>query len=227
MPPGYSAKFIVFEGGDESGKTTHAQLVSTKYGAVFTREPFGSKSENLLDIRQVLLRTSKKQASKQQTGQPSAGQPTFGEALSRHAEVLLFATDRALHVHNVIRPNLEAGKHVICDRYIGSSLAYQSFGRGFNTKTIWDISVFAAENLLPDLVLLLDIPIEEYFRRRQTSSKRTTRFDEESKNFHNKVRDGYLLLAEDNPQWVVIDSTRPKAEVEAHIESVLKERFQW
>ena len=133
--------FVVFEGGDESGKTTHARWVAEQRGALFTFEPCAD-----LNLRQVLLDTA-------------------NSGLSDKAEALLFAADRAQHVAKVIRPALTAGQDVVCDRYIGSSLAYQSYGRGLELEQVYRLSEFATDGLLPDLVLLLHIPYETYLER--------------------------------------------------------------
>lgn len=197
-------KFVVFEGGDESGKTTHARWVAERRGAVFTYEPGGAAGTEA--YRKALMHSE----------------------VSPRAEALLFAADRAEHVNKVIRPALEQGQDVVCDRYIGSSLAYQSYGRGFEFADIWGFSKFATEGLLPDVVLLLHIPYEVYEVRRQQSLKGITRFDRENEDFHRRVAEGYLeLAAKDVEKWVVIDGTLAPEEVRREICGVLNKKLDW
>lgn len=197
-------KFVVFEGGDESGKTTHARWIAERRGAVFTYEPGGAADTEA--YRKALMHSE----------------------VSPRAEALLFAADRAEHVHQVIRPALEQGQDVVCDRYIGSSLAYQAFGRGFEIADIWGFSKFATDGLLPDLVLLLHIPYEVYAERRQQSLKGITRFDRETEDFHRRVAEGYLdLAARDSEKWVVIDGTQAPDDVRREVCRVLTERLGW
>ena len=197
-------EFVVFEGGDESGKTTHARWVAERRGAVFTYEPGGAAGTEA--YRKALMHSE----------------------VSPRAEALLFAADRAEHVHKVIRPALEQGQDVVCDRYIGSSLAYQAFGRGFELADIWGFSKFATDGLLPDVVLLLHIPYEVYAERRQQSLKGITRFDRETEDFHRRVAEGYLELAGRDPEkWVVIDGTQAPEEVRQEVRRVLADKLGW
>ena len=199
-----SGTFVVFEGGDESGKTTHARWVAEQRGALFTFEPCAD-----LNLRQVLLDTA-------------------NSGLSDKAEALLFAADRAQHVTKVIRPALAAGRDVVCDRYIGSSLAYQSYGRGLDLKEVYRLSEFATDGLLPDLVLLLHIPYETYLERLGASQLELTRFDQETENFHRRVIDGFLQLAEADPQrWLVIDGAQTREAVRQDVVSALQTRLGW
>jgi len=196
--------FVVFEGGDESGKTTHARWVASQRNCLFTYEPCAD-----LNLRSLLLGTS-------------------NSDLSDRTEALLFAADRAQHVQNIIRPTLELGQDVVCDRYIGSSLAYQSYGRGLDLKEVFRLSEFATDGLLPDLVLLMHIPYETYLERLQASQLDLTRFDQETADFHRRVIDGYLKLAEADPsRWVVIDGTLPPDTVRQAVAAVLEEKLGW
>lgn len=196
--------FVVFEGGDESGKTTHAHWVAEQRTAVFTYEPGGAAGTEA--YRKALMNSE----------------------VSHRAEALLFAADRAEHVDKVIRPALEQGHDVVCDRYIGSSLAYQSYGRGFELADIWSFSKFATDGLLPDVVLLLHIPYEVYEARRHQSLKGITRFDREDEDFHRRVAEGYLELAAKDPEkWVVIDGTQAQEDVRREVCRVLGERLGW
>ncbi len=196
--------FVVFEGGDESGKTTHARWLAEQRQGLFTFEPCAD-----LNLRSLLL---------------DAGRANLGD----RAEALLFAADRAQHVETIIEPALSAGQDVICDRYIGSSLAYQSYGRGLNLRAVWSLSEFATQGLLPDLVLLMHIPYETYLERLEASSVDVTRFDTETAEFHRRVIGGYLKLAEADPQrWVVIDGTLPEAQVRQSVVETMEARLGW
>lgn len=195
---------VVFEGGDESGKTTHARWLAEQRQGLFTFEPCAD-----LNLRSLLL---------------DAGRAD----LCDRAEALLFAADRAQHVETIIEPALKSGQDVICDRYIGSSLAYQSYGRGLDLRAVWGLSEFATQGLLPDVVLLMHIPYETYLERLEASSVDVTRFDTETAEFHRRVIGGYLKLAEADPQrWVVIDGTLPEAQVRQCVVETLEARFGW
>lgn len=196
--------FVVFEGGDGSGKTTQARWLADQKKCVLTFEPYGG-----LNLRSLLLDTS-------------------NSDLSDKAEALLFAADRAQHVHKIIRPALKEGQDVVCDRYIGSSLAYQAYGRGLDLKEVFQLSNFATDGLLPDLVLLLHIPYETYLERLQASRLDLTRFDQETADFHSRVIEGYLKLAEaDSDRWVVIDGTQPPEAVNQAVATALREKLKW
>lgn len=125
------------------------------------------------------------------------------------------AADRAQHVAEVVRPALAAGRHVVCDRYIGSTLAYQGYGRGLPVDELRRLSSWAAGDLWPDLVVLLDVP-REVARRRSTAAR--DRMEAAGEEFHERVRRGYRALAGADPQrWVTIDGTPPPDEVEAAV----------
>ena len=140
------ARFIVFEGGEGTGKSTQAALLAQRLGATLTHEPGGT--ELGAHLREVLLSERTRR-------------------LDDRAEALLMAADRAQHVAEVVRPALAAGRHVVCDRYIGSTLAYQGYGRGLPVVELRRLSSWAAGDLWPDLIVLLDVP-REVARRRST-----------------------------------------------------------
>jgi dTMP kinase len=140
------------------------------------------------------------------------------------AEALLMAADRAQHVADVIRPELAAGRHVVTDRYAGSSLAYQGFGRGLPLDEVRHLSEWASKGLWPDLTLLLDVPLEQAARR-QTAG-RPDRLESAGDAFHQRVIDGFrALAAEDRDRWVVVDGTLGIDEVEAMIWTEVAARF--
>jgi len=132
--------------------------------------------------------------------------------ISPLTELLLFNASRSQLVTEVIRPSLKNGKIVICDRYADSTTAYQSYGRGLNLETVKTINNAATQGLMPDLTVLLDMPVEEGLARKRT--KRQDRFEQENLAFHQRVKDGYLKLAADDPQrWLVINATQSKQKI--------------
>jgi dTMP kinase len=175
--------FLTLEGLDGSGKSTQAKLLAAflegrGLPVVLTREPGGG----LPGVRDLLLR---------------------GE-LSPEAEYLLFSADRAEHVRKVILPSLEAGAWVVSDRYLDSSLAYQGFGRGLPLPWLLEVAKEATLGLTPRLTFLLDLPPEEALRR----VKDPDRLEREGLAFFQRVREGYLFLAEKEPhRFVVLDAT--------------------
>ncbi len=188
------ARFIVFEGGEATGKSTQARRLAARLGAVHTHEPGGTDVGAALRALLLDLRTT---------------------GLDPRAEALLMAADRAQHVAEVVRPALAAGRHVVCDRYIGSTLAYQGYGRGLPVVELRRLSSWAAGDLWPDLIVLLDVP-REVARRRSTATR--DRMEAAGEEFHERVRRGYRELAGADPhRWVTIDGTPPPDEVEAAV----------
>lgn len=191
-------KFIVFEGIDGSGKTTQLKLlgenlVSRGYRVLYTREPGGTRVGEL--VRKILLN------------------PEFSELVPR-AEALLYAAARAQHVEQVILPALKEGKIVLCDRFLDSSLAYQGFGRGVDIALLKQINEPATAGLVPDLVLILDFCCEKGMDRISLSGRSIDRIEGERREFHSKVRSGYLILAQSDPhRYRVIDANRPVGKV--------------
>ena len=193
---------IAFEGGEAVGKSTQARLLAERLGARLTFEP--GDTELGKQIRSLVLNA---------TGRP----------LSYRAEALLMAADRAQHIAEVIRPALDAGTHVVTDRYIGSSLAYQGFGRELGTDEVLALSRFATDGLDCDLVVLLEVA-DEVSRLRQASPG--DRIEAETAEFHRRVLEGYRKLAEQHPdQWVVIDGDRPVDEVAEAVYAAVQERL--
>ncbi len=188
--------FLTLEGLDGSGKTTQARLLARfleekGIRVRLTREPGGG----LKGVRDLLLE---------------------GEALSPEAEYLLFSADRAEHVRKVILPALEEGYWVISDRYLDSSLAYQGYGHGLPLPWLLEVARRATSDLKPRLTFLLDLPPEEALGRVATPD----RLERTGLEFFRRVREGYLRLAEAEPErFRVVDATRPVAEVQAAIRS--------
>jgi dTMP kinase len=184
------ARFIVFEGGEASGKSTQSARLADRIGALHTREPGGTAVGSAL--RGLLL-------DDRTTG------------LDDRAEALLMAADRAQHVAEVIRPALAAGEHVVSDRYIGSTLAYQGFGRGLPVAELRQLSAWAAGGLWPDLIVLLDVPLSVALGRLGTDPDRVEAAGEE---FHDRVTRGYrALAAAESDRWVVVDGNQPPDDV--------------
>jgi dTMP kinase len=194
------ASFIVFEGGEGCGKSTqtralYRRLSKDGFRAVLTREPGGTRLGER--VRRHLKRTGETR-------------------ISPLAELFLIATARAQLVSEVIRPELEKGKTVICDRFTPSTLAYQGYGRGLNTDALREVNDIATDGMSPDLIVLLDIPIEDGLGRKK--SKERDRFESESLAFHARVRRGYLDMAKADPgRWLVVDGRLPKKEIEEMI----------
>jgi dTMP kinase len=189
--------FLTLEGLDGSGKSTQAKLLAAflegrGLPVVLTREPGGG----LPGVRDLLLR---------------------GE-LSPEAEYLLFSADRAEHVRKVILPSLEAGAWVVSDRYLDSSLAYQGFGRGLPLPWLLEVAKEATLGLTPRLTFLLDLPPEEALRR----VKDPDRLEREGLAFFQRVREGYLFLAEKEPhRFVVLEATESVEAVAQRIQAHL------
>ncbi len=206
-----SGFFVSFEGPEGSGKTSQirrlaAFLEAQGYQVVMTREPGGTVIGD--QIRQILLAHGNK-------------------AMKTRTEVLLFQASRAQHVAELIRPALEQGKIVLCDRFADSTLAYQGFGRGESLEDLQRLIAYATQGLTPHLTLLLDVDVEEGLRRRQPLLQEWNRLDAETLAFHQKVREGYLQLAQADPErWSVVDAGKPIEVVEATIREIVQTRLK-
>lgn len=193
--------WITLEGGDGSGKTTQADLLAdwlrdAGRTVLRTREPGGSEVGQL--IRDIVLHHR-------------------GDIAPR-AEALLYAADRAQHVATVVRPALQRGEIVLQDRYLDSSVAYQGAGRVLDGDEVRDLSLWAAEGDLPDLTLLLDLDPETARTRLDSADKPFDRLEAEKAEFHGRVRDAYLRLADAEPaRFLVLDAAASLAEVSALI----------
>ncbi|WP_108249630.1 dTMP kinase [Planctomonas deserti] len=199
--------FVTLEGGDGSGKTTQAELLEQWLGqvgrtVVRTREPGGTDLG--VEVREIVLHSR-------------------GHVAPR-AEALLYAADRAHHIATRVRPALERGDVVIQDRYIDSSVAYQGAGRVLDAGEIRSLSLWAAEGLLPDLTVLLDLDEGAARDRLDTVRTRYDRLEAEKSDFHARVRAAYLELAEAEPErFLVIDATLPIADIAGVIRARLEE----
>ena len=194
-------RLIAFEGGEGAGKSTQASRLAAAIGADLTREPGGSWLGER--VRQLLL-------------DPEPGEAA-GE-IDPRAELMLMLAARAQHVSEVIRPRLDAGRDVVVDRYSGSTLAYQGYGRGLPLQEIRGACDLATGCLWPDLTILLDVPVEVGTARRTSAGGEPDRIEAERDGFHVRVRGGFLAeAAADASSWVVIDGTLDPGDVERQV----------
>jgi dTMP kinase len=199
-----SGRLIVLEGGEASGKSTQAARLAATLGAVLTREPGGTEVGER--IRSVLL------------------DPLHG-GLDARAEALLMAAARAEHVASVIRPALAAGRDVVSDRYSGSSLAYQGYGRGLPLQEVRSVSDWATGGLWPDLTVLLVVPDEDVAARQVVAGAAADRLESEGDDFHQRVAAGFAALAAEDPSWRVVDGRGTVDEVAARVLAVVTDFF--
>lgn len=195
-------RFIVLEGGEGSGKSTQARLLSDELGAVLTREPGGTAIGER--VRKVLL-----------DGRLGRVDP--------RAELMLMLAARAQHVAECIRPTLERGDDVVCDRFSPSTLAYQGYGRGLDLAEIRAADELARAGLEPDVVVLLDVSPEIASARR---SRELDRIEGEDDDFFARVRAGYLKLAQADPgRFAVVDGDGSIAEVHVRVRAAVRDRI--
>jgi len=191
-------RLIAFEGGEGTGKSTQAARLAADLGAVLTREPGGTEAGRR--IRAIVL------------------DPGLA-GLDARAEALLLLADRAQHVAEVVRPALDRGADVVTDRFCGSTLAYQGWGRGLDARELDRLSAWATGGLEPDLVVLLEVAPEEAGAR---LDRVPDRMELAGDGFHHRVADGYRALAEASPErWVVVDGSGTVDEVAARVRAVV------
>jgi len=188
--------FITFEGGEGCGKSVQARALYRRLSrlaipVILTHEPggtpFGRKLGRWLKWAQ-------------------------DTDISPQTELLLFNASRTQLIDKVIHPNLEKGKVIICDRYADSTTVYQSYGRGLDLQMVKAVNNAATQGLKPDLTILLDMSVEKGLARKR--AKKQDRFEQENIAFHQRVREGYLKLAANDPQrWLVVDASQPKRKV--------------
>ena len=195
--------YIAFEGAEGCGKSTQARRLADAIGAVLTRETGGTEIGKRL--REILHDTSVTD-------------------LNDHAETLIVAADRAQHLAEVVRPALASGRHVVSDRSVYSTLAYQGYGRGLPVDEVRTVNEWAVGDTWPDLVVLLRVPEQvtvERMRRRQLD-----RFERAGDDFHARVDDGFATMAGADPdRWVVIDAAGDIDDVTATIRAAVADRL--
>lgn len=191
---------MVFEGGEGSGKSTQARRLAERWGALLTFEP--GDTEVGRRLREILL------------------SPETGD-LDVRAEALLMAADRAHHVATVVNPALLRGRDVVCDRYVGSSVAYQGHGRGLDPHHVAALSAFATDGLRPDAVVLLEVP-EDVAAERLAAAGTPDRLEAAGVEFHRRVAEGYRAQAAADPaRWVTVDGTGSLDDVAARVDAAL------
>jgi dTMP kinase len=195
-------RFIVLEGIDGCGKSTQARRLAAAHDALLTCEPGGTALGT--SLREVLLR---------------------GAPMTPLAEALVLAADRAQHLAEVVVPALDAGRDVVCDRYSGSTLAYQGYGRGVPLPELRSILEVATAGREPDRTVLLDCPVEVGRARRGTRDPGADRFEDAGDAFLERVRSGYLELATASAGWIVVDATAPLQEVDAAVDEALADAW--
>ena len=201
--------FITFEGPEGSGKTSQIRLLADYlrqqgHIVITTREPGGSSIGD--QIRTVL-------------------HDVDNTAMVYQAELLLYSASRAQLVYEVIRPALAKGTVVLCDRYADSTLAYQGYGRSLDLLSLQQITQFATGGLKPDLTFLLDIDVERGLARRRDNDDEMNRLDLETVSFHRRVRQGYHMMVQQEPErWVIVDADRSVDEIQAELRTVSIDR---
>ncbi|MFN8482912.1 MAG: dTMP kinase [Anaerolineae bacterium] len=202
-------RFITFEGAEGSGKSTQARqlalwLQQGGLAVLFTREPGGTPIAD--QIRHVILTPE-------------------NTAMAPQAEVLLYSAARAQHVAERIRPALERGEIVVCDRFADSTLAYQGYGLGLDLEMLRVVTQFATGGLSPDLTVYLDCPAEIGLARKREAARlggEWNRLDRKPIEYHERVRQGYLELAgADSHRWQVIDATGAVEDVQAAVRAAV------
>ena len=196
--------FIAFEGGDGAGKSTQVRLLASAYAllgrsVLVTRQPGGTELGRAL--RDLLL---------------------HGDHMSARAEALIFAADKAQHVEEVVRPALAAGQVVLTDRYTDSAVAYQGAGRALGAEEVRTLQMWAVDDLLPDLTVIVDISAEEGRRRRGAVHDR---LESEADEYHAAVRAHFLALAAAAPQrYAVVDGSLDPVAIHDRIVAALIDR---
>lgn len=194
--------FITFEGADGCGKTTQLNLLkdyleNKGYKVVITREP-GAKGLGE-KIREILL--------------------NYDGEVSNRCESFLFLADRAQNIDIIVKPAIDEGKIVLCDRHTDSTVAYQGYGRGLDIEQINMLNRIATNNIKPDLTLVFDVDIETSMKR---VGNQQDRMEKSGKEFFNKVRNGYLDLAKQEPDRIkVIDTAKSITEVQKDVTKII------
>lgn len=202
-------QFITFEGGEGSGKTTVIEkikkdLEELNFTVLKTREPGGSKISE--QIRDVILNVE-------------------NTNMDYMTEALLYAASRRQHLEEIIRPAIKKGKVVICDRYIDSSLAYQGYARGLGVDEVYNLNLVATNGFLPEVTIFIDLDPEVGLERIKNNQREVDRLDLEKINFHEKVREGYLMLASKFPnRFIVVNGNQTREQVYEDVKKIILAR---
>lgn len=201
-------KFITFEGCDGCGKSTQLKWLANYFEEnavphIFTREPGGGKISEA--IREILLSGKNME-------------------MTDECEALLYAASRVQHLSDRVEPALARGELVVCDRYVDSSLAYQAYGRGLGVEFISKINAYALDKYLPDVTIFIDLSPEAAFARKKGADA-DDRLEQAGLAFHQRVYEGYCILAKENPdRFVVVDGNQTPQEIFEAVIKALKEK---
>lgn len=207
--------FITFEGIEGSGKTSQSKLLSSwllnelKHDVLLTKEPGSPQVQTCKKIREIVLDPQ--------------------NDIHPKTELLLYLADRAQHVAQCVRPALDRGMWVVCDRYIDSTLVYQGYGRGFDKQEVSNMIEFACFGLKPGITILLDIPVDVGIERAKKSNKEFVggdRLEREPIAFHNKIRQGFLDIAQkETSRFIVVDANRSVDEIHEDIKKLVLDKI--
>lgn len=203
-------RLITFEGGEGSGKTTqirllHEALIAGGKPVIMTREPGGVESAER--IRELLVKGT-------------------ADAWLPKAETLLFYAARMEHVERKIRPEMNTGTHVLCDRFADSTIVYQGVAKNVSQEFIHSLHRLTLGEFVPDLTILLDIDPQEGLARARARSGGEERFEALSLSFHQKIREGFLALANgDSARFAVVDAAKDMTELQRDIRAVVHDRL--
>ncbi|GAX08623.1 thymidylate kinase [Secundilactobacillus silagincola] len=204
--------FISFEGPDGAGKTTVLSAIAEQLDTanrtdiLVTREPGGNQISEA--IRKIILDPQNTQ-------------------MDVRTEALLYAASRRQLIQETIRPALGAGKVVLCDRFVDSSVAYQGAGRQIGEEAVYQMNQFATEGLTPDLTIYVDVPSEVGLARIKAHRQNVDRLDAEALSFHKRVRAAYLRLAKKFPERIItVDATQPVADVISQAMTLITDRMR-
>ena len=198
-----SARYIAFEGLEGCGKSTHVTRLAAALNGVATREPGGTALGAALRATMI---------------------DTANTGLSPKSEALMMAADRAQHLQEIVNPALAAGKHVVSDRSVYSSLAYQGYGRLLDIDELQRFNNWAIGARWPDLVVFIDVPLDVLLER--LKKRELDRFEREDRAFFERIHTGFTTMAAADPEhWLVVDGMPPKDELQAIISQQVRERL--
>ena len=196
-------KYIAFEGLEGCGKSTHVTRLATSLNAVATREPGGTEIGAALRATMLDAKNT---------------------SLSPRSEALMMAADRAQHIQEVVLPAIDSGRHVVSDRSVYSSLAYQGYGRQLDLESLRRFNSWAIQDIWPDLVVFIDVPLDVLLER--LKKRELDRFEREDRTFFERVLQGFRDMAQLEPaRWLIVDGSPPKDELEVTIRRQVTERL--